>query len=76
MCLTINGLSQLNFERDPIVIFVIVKHMCPQLEELLHILRARFWQNNTRSSGEMHGKIKNFKTYSNDELDDRVSLKK
>ena len=31
-----------------IVIFVIVKHMCAQLEDLLHILRARFWQNNTR----------------------------
>ena len=47
MCLTItkitiNFLSQLNFESDPIVIFVIVKHMCPQLEDVLHILRDRF----------------------------------
>ena len=41
-----NKLSlKLNFENDPIVIFVIVKHMCPQLEDLLHILRDRFWQN-------------------------------
>ena len=36
--------SQLNFESDPIVIFVIVKHMCLQLENLLHILQDRFWQ--------------------------------
>ena len=46
--ITINGLSQLNFETKTIVILVIVMHMCAQLENLLHILRARFWQNNTR----------------------------
>ena len=41
--ITINGLSQLNFESETIVIFVIVNHMCAQLEDLLHtILRARF----------------------------------
>ena len=46
--LTINGLLQLNFESETIVIFVILKHMCAQLEDLLHILRGRFWKNNTR----------------------------
>ena len=46
--ITINDLSQLNFESETIVIFVIVMHICAQLEDLLHILRALFWQNNTR----------------------------
>ena len=40
--ITENGLSQLNFERPFTVIFVIVKHMCAQLEDVVRILRACF----------------------------------
>ena len=46
--ITISGLSQLNFDRPFIVTFVIVNHICAQLEDMVQILRARFWQTKTR----------------------------
>ena len=49
-----NNNKFLKFESYPIVIFVIVKHMCPQLKDLLHILRDGFWQNDLECIGTNH----------------------